>query len=75
MTAFQTIKQRETLTTEAHRYSFILLSKEFEFSGISFDIREEPEDISDIKSLIFNSVTFKFGDRLIEARDGYSLHS
>jgi hypothetical protein len=49
------------------------LSNEFEFSGISFDIREDPEDIADIKSLIYHSVTFKFGDKLIEGRDGYSL--
>jgi hypothetical protein len=49
------------------------LPNEFEFSGLSFDIREEPEDVEDIKSLIFHSVTFKFGDKLIEGRDGYSL--
>ena len=52
---------------------FYPLSNEFEFSGFSFDIQEEPEDIEDIKSLMFHSVTFKFGDKLIEARDGYSL--
>jgi len=52
---------------------FYPLSNEFEFSGISFDIREEPEDIVDIKSLIFHSVAFKFGNNLIEGRDGYSL--
>ena len=52
---------------------FYPVADEFEFSGLSFDRPEEPEDITDIKSLVLQSVTFKFGDKLIEGRDGYSL--
>ena len=52
---------------------FYPLSNEFEFSGISFDIPQELEDIADIKSLTFHSVKFNFGDKLKEGRDAYIL--
>lgn len=49
------------------------ISELFDFGAISFDIREEPEEIEDVTALVFHSVTFKFGDKLIEGRDGYGL--
>ena len=70
---FPTYKTKRNTYDGGTQIFFYPLPNDFEFSGISFDIREEPEDIPDIKSLIFNSVTFKFGDKLVEGRDGYSL--
>lgn len=52
---------------------FYPIADEFEFSGISFDRPEEPEDIAAIKSLVFHNVTFWFGNKLIQGQDGYSL--
>ena len=70
---FPDYKTKRNIYDGGSQIFFYPLSNEFEFSGISFDIREDPEDIADIKSLTFGSVTFKFGDKLIEGRDGYSL--
>jgi hypothetical protein len=70
---FPDYKTKRNIYDGGSQIFFYPLSNEFEFSGLSFDITEEPEDIIDIKSLVFHSVTFKFGNKLVEGRDGYSL--
>lgn len=52
---------------------FYPISKKYEFSAISFQVEKEPEEISDIDSLIFHQVTFHFGDKVILGRDGYHV--
>jgi hypothetical protein len=52
---------------------FYPVPKEYEFSALSFDIDKEPEEIENIAALIFHSVTFKFGDKLLLGRDGYHM--
>ena len=52
---------------------FYPVPDEYEFSALSFDIDKEPEEIENIVSLIFDGVTFEFGDRLILGRDGYHM--
>jgi len=52
---------------------FYPISKKFEFAALSFRVDEEPEDISDINSLIFHQVTFHFGDNVVLGRDGYHI--
>jgi len=47
----------------------------YEFSAISFDLREEKEDIGNIDDLIVHSVSFHFRKNLIKLRDGYSMTS
>ncbi len=46
---------------------------EYEFSAISLSTEKEPEEIENINELIFNSVSFKFGEKLVQGRDGFSL--
>lgn len=52
---------------------FYPVPSEYEFSALSFDIDKEPEEIGKIVSLVFHSVTFKFGDHLLLGRDGYHM--
>lgn len=52
---------------------FYPVSTEYEFSALDFWVRNEPEEIKDVNELTFHSVTFKFGDQLHLARDGYYM--
>jgi hypothetical protein len=52
---------------------FYPVPKEYEFSAIAFKIEEEPDAIKNIDDLIFNSVSFHFGDKLSLQRDGYCM--
>jgi hypothetical protein len=49
------------------------IPSDYEFTAIDFWIRKEPEEIENINELIFHSVTFKFGEKLFLARDGYYM--
>ena len=52
---------------------FYPVSKQFEFSAIAFKTEKEPDAIKNVDDLIFNSVSFRFGDKLNVLRDGYSM--
>lgn len=52
---------------------FYPVPNEYEFSAVSFYTDKEAEKIEDASSLIFHSVTFKFGDKLLLGRDGYQM--
>ena len=45
----------------------------YEFTAVDFWTRKEPEEIENINELIFHSVTFKCGHKLLLARDGYYM--
>ncbi|WP_158995936.1 hypothetical protein [Mucilaginibacter sp. L196] len=45
----------------------------YEFSAISFDLREEIKDIKNVNDTTVHSVEFQFGKNLIKLRDGYTL--
>ena len=52
---------------------FYPIPNTYEFTALDFWIRQEPEEIDNVNELIFHSVTFKFGDKLLLARDGYYM--
>jgi hypothetical protein len=52
---------------------FYPIPSTYEFTALDFWIRQEPEEIDNVNELIFHSVTFKFGDKLLLARDGYYM--
>ena len=52
---------------------FYPLSKEFEFTAISCSTNKEKDEIPDLLNLEVNGVTFKFGEKIVQLRDGYSV--
>jgi hypothetical protein len=52
---------------------FYPVPDKYEFSALSFEIDKEPEEIENMATLMYHSVTFKFGDKLLLGRDGYHM--
>jgi len=52
---------------------FYPVSDEFEFTAIDCWIEKEENEIVNLAGLEVNGVTFKFGNKLVQARDGYSM--
>lgn len=71
MNRFSDYKTQRNIYDGGTQIFFHPIPKQFEFSAISFRVEEEPEDISDINSLIFHHITFHFGANVILGRAGY----
>lgn len=52
---------------------FYPIASDYEFSAIDFYTEKESTEITDINNLLFNNVTFNFGNTLSLLRDGYHL--
>lgn len=64
--------QRNTYDGGSQIFFYPVASK-YEFSALSFQIESEPEDISNVNSLIFHHVVFQFGENVVAGRDGYHV--
>ena len=70
---FQVYRTQSNIYDGGTQIFFYPVPNEYEFTALDFWIREESEEIDNINELIFHSVTFKFGDKLFLARDGYYM--
>ncbi len=52
---------------------FYPVSSEFEFTAIDCWTDKEENEITNLLDLEVNGLTFKFGDNLVQGRDGYSM--
>ncbi len=52
---------------------FYPVSDEFEFTAIDCWTDKDESEITNLLELEVNGVTFKFGDHLVQGRDGYSM--
>ena len=52
---------------------FYPVSKEFEFTAIDCYTDKDESEITNLLDLEVNGVTFKFGEHLVQGRDGYSM--
>lgn len=52
---------------------FYPVSKEFEFTAIDCYTDKDESEITNLLDLEVHGVTFKFGDHLVQGRDGYSM--
>ena len=55
------------------QFFFYPISREYEFTALDFWTQKDPEEIENKRDLIFNNLTFRFGNRLIEGMDGYGM--
>jgi hypothetical protein len=70
---FANYKIQQNIYDGGTQIFFYPVASEYEFSGIDFYTDKELATITDINNLIFNSVTFNFGNTLSLLRDGYHL--
>jgi hypothetical protein len=71
---FADYKMQPNIYDGGTRIFFYPVDNEYEFSAIDFWISKELEEITNSNDdLLFNSVTFKFGNILSLGRDGYHL--
>ncbi|HTB99647.1 MAG TPA: hypothetical protein VK705_03100 [Ferruginibacter sp.] len=70
---FANYKTQQNIYDGGTQIFFYPVASEYEFSGIDFYTNKESTEITDINNLLFNNVTFNFGETLSLLRDGYHL--
>ena len=70
---FHNYKTQRNIYDGGTQIFFYPIPKQFEFTALSFHVDREPEDITDMNSLIFHHIAFHFGDNVILGRDGYHV--
>jgi hypothetical protein len=70
---FADYKMQSNIYDGGTQIFFYPVASEYEFSAIDFWTGKELEEITNSNDLLFNSLTFKFGNMLSLGRDGYHL--